>query len=154
MRLALLAVAVSLGACSGSSTPDAGNAVDSGYIDCTNDPRVATYAPGMSVADDAADRSYALMSIQPTPPARGTNTWTVKVTDGTGASVSGLSLGAAAFMPDHGHGSDVVPQVTSNGDGTYAITPLYFFMPGVWRITLSDADGGAHDAQFFFCVEG
>ncbi len=39
-------------------------------------------------------------------------------------------------MPDHGHGTSVNASVTANSDGTYTVAPLYFFMPGVWRINL------------------
>jgi len=60
------------------------------------------------------------------------------------------------FMPDHGRGTSVHAEAASNGDGTYTIVPLYFFMPGVWRITFTNAaDAGPSDsAAFFFCVPG
>jgi len=144
-----------LAGCSGSGTPDAGPA-DSGFVDCASDPRVTAYSPDLSVTDPAGDRQYVLVQSTPAPPSRGNDTWTVKVLSGSGAPLTNLDLSAAAFMPDHGHGSSVVPSVTSNGDGTYAVAPLYFFMPGVWRVTLSDADGGssATSGVWFFCVEG
>ena len=150
----LAALALLVG-CSGSGSTD-GGLPDSGVVDCTSDPRVATYAPNLAVMDPAGNRQYVLVQSSPAPPARGNDTWTVKVLDSSGAPVSDLDLSAAAFMPDHGHGSSVVPTVTSNGDGTYSVTPLYFFMPGVWRVTLSDADGGssATSGVWFFCVEG
>ncbi|MBS2032744.1 MAG: FixH family protein [Deltaproteobacteria bacterium] len=152
--LAPLALVALLG-CSGSGTPDAG-LPDSGVVDCTHDPRVTAYAPNLSVTDPAGNRQYVLVQGSPAPPARGNNTWTVKVLDSSGAPLPDLDLSANTFMPDHGHGSSVVPTVTANGDGTYAVTPLYFFMPGVWRVTVSDADGGssATAGVWFFCVEG
>ena len=142
---------------SGSGDLDAGpGEADSGFVSCASDSRVQAYAPGMSVHDGAGDREYVLTAANPAPPARGTNTWTVKVLDATGQPMPDLQLDAAAFMPEHGHGSDVVPQVGSNGDGTYSVGPLYFFMPGVWRVTLSDSDGGAatESGVFFLCIEG
>ena len=149
----VLAVLLALAGCSGSDAPDAGPA-DSGAVDCANDARVQPFAPGATVGDEAGDRAYVIVQGDPSSPVRGTNTWTVEVKDGSGAALPGLQLDAAAFMPDHGHGSDVVPQVTALGGGSYSVTPLYFFMPGVWRVTLSDADGGGEAGQFFFCIEG
>jgi len=152
-----IAVGLAFVGCSGGvPAPDAGAEPDSGIVSCAGDARVQPYAAGMAVSDPAGDRQYVLVSAQPAPPARGTNTWTVKVLDASGQPMTDLHLDAAAFMPDHGHGSDVVPQVGANGDGTYSVGPLYFFMPGVWRVTLSDADGGtaAQSGVFFLCVEG
>ena len=58
-------------------------------------------------------------------------------------------------MPDMGHGTSIVPSMTSNGDGTYAVQPLYLFMAGVWSITFTRPASGISDsAAFFFCVEG
>jgi hypothetical protein len=154
--LLLLVVAFAVGCSGGSSTPDAGaSPSDAGSVGCETDSRVLAYVPGVSVVDTAGDRTYALEQGSPSPPARGDNTWQVKVTDSSGQPLANLPLGAAAFMPDHGHGSSVVPQVTPNADGTYSVGPLYFFMPGVWRVTLSDVDGGAaQNGVFFFCIEG
>jgi hypothetical protein len=138
--------------------PKATSVVDAGtdVAGCLGDPRVATYAAGMSVTSTSGGLHFTLEKSDPAPPVRGINTWTLHVTDEQGAKVNGLDLRASAFMPDHGHGSSAAPEVTAQADGTYRVTPLYFFMPGVWRITLATVtDAGASDsAQFFFCIEG
>ncbi len=42
---------------------------------------------------------------------------------------------ADATMPTHGgHGMNVLPVVTDNGDGTFTATPFEFHMPGYWVI--------------------
>src|SRR5207253_1721941 len=52
-------------------------------------------------------------------------------------------------------GTSVVPQITPAGDGTYAITPLYLFMAGLWETTINvDAGAGKDVAVFSFCIEG
>jgi len=133
----------------GPQTPDAGD-----LITCQNDPRVMTYAPGLSVTSTSGTRKYVLLSADPNPPARGTDTWSIKITDAAGTSQIGLSVGVLPFMPDHGHGSSVNASVTANSDGTYTVTPLYFFMAGVWRTTFWIGSNQADVGEFFFCVPG
>jgi hypothetical protein len=133
----------------GPSTPDAGD-----LITCQNDPRVMTYTPGLSVTSTSGTRKYVLLSADPNPPARGTDTWSIKITDAAGAMQTGLSVGVLPFMPDHGHGSSVNASVTANADGTYTVTPLYFFMPGVWRTTFWIGSNQADVGEFYFCVPG
>jgi hypothetical protein len=144
-----LALALSA-ACGGSSqsSPDAGDVVN-----CTNDPRVAAYAPNLTVNSTGGGMEFVLVSSDPAPPAKGTDTWALRVTNMSGQPMSGLSLSAVLFMPDHGHFSPVTPQITSNGGGNYTATNLYFFMPGVWRITFSSASP-SDTAVFQFCIPG
>jgi hypothetical protein len=45
--------------------------------------------------------------------------------------------------------------VPGSASGTYLVSPLYFFMPGVWSVTLDVTASGMKDtAVFYFCVEG
>src|SRR6185295_7599560 len=115
-------------------------------------------APALSHASADASLTLELMTADPAPPARGTNSWNVRLTDGSGAPISGVALEVTPFMPDHGHGTSVVPTVTAGDDGTYAIQGLYLFMPGVWRVTFAlDAHANGTDpnvVNFFFCVAG
>ena len=134
----------------GPQPPDAGD-----LITCQNDPRVMNYTPGLSVTSTSGTRKYVLLSSDPAPPARGTDTWGLKITDAAGANQPGLSVGVLPFMPDHGHGSSVNAAVTAKADGTYTVTPLYFFMPGVWRISFSVPPNQMSDVgNFYFCVPG
>lgn len=145
---------VALG-CGGSSTPNPTTPDAGDLITCQNDPRAMTYAPGLSVTSTSGSRKYVLLSANPSPPARGTDTWTIKITDAAGQAQTGLSVSVLPFMPDHGHGTSVNASVTPNSDGTYKVDPLYFFMPGVWRVTFAVPPNQLSDVgEFFFCVPG
>ena len=146
-----LLLALALGAACGGSQSSPADAGD--VINCASDPRVATYAPNLSVNSASGGMKFVLVSSSPAPPAVGVDTWSLRVTDASGQPLSGLSLSAVPFMPDHGHGPSVVPQIASNGGGNYTVSNLYFFMPGVWKITFTSASP-SDTAAFFFCVPG
>jgi hypothetical protein len=59
-------------------------------------------------------------------------------------------------MPDHDHGSPTIVAVNSGADGTYDLSSLNLFMPGVWRITIGGALDSAtdNDVIFNFCILG
>jgi hypothetical protein len=140
-----------------ASADEASDAGGDGYVGCAADPRVATYEPGVFAESQDQTLRVVLDDSEPGPPIVGMNTWTVRVEDAGGAPVTGASMTVAPFMPDHGHGSPLVPTATANSDGSYTISPLYFFMPGVWRvgITVSTSDASLPStADFFFCVGG
>lgn len=63
---------------------------------------------------------------------------------------------ATATMPNHGHGMNVSPVITDNGDGTATATPFQFHMEGWWEISteLTAGDGTVETATFnFYCCE-
>jgi len=136
----LLIIALVLAGC-GSGGSQSGD--DAGVIDCTNDPRVFTYKAGMTIPSASGSLT----------PARGNDIWTMKVTDTSNQPQAALTMTVLPFMPDHGHGTSVDASITNNHDGTYTVSPLYFFMPGVWRVTFSTATP-KDSAVFFFCVPG
>jgi hypothetical protein len=146
-------LAAFFGACGSSTatTPDAGV-----LISCQNDPRAQTYAPNLTVTSDNASLKFVLVQSNPAPPSRGTDEWTLRITNPSGTALDNLAVTVVPFMPDHGHGTSVNATVTANADGTYTANPLYLFMPGVWRITFTTTPpGGASDtAEFFFCIAG
>lgn len=136
-----------LAACSGS-TPDAG------VVGCETNPLAQTYAAGMKQGGDGNKLSFQLVSSDPGPPLRGTNVWELKVLDTANQPVTGATLTVTPFMPEHGHGSQVVPTITADGD-SYKITNLYLFMPGLWKVTIQATNGATTDsAAFTFCVAG
>ena len=153
-RGALLGAGLLALSCGGSSggpntgIPDAGQ-----VIDCSTDARVTAYKPNLTVSSASGALKFQLVQSNPGPPARGTDTWTMMVTDAAGAPMPGLSLSVLPFMPDHGHGTSVDASVTATGGGSYTVAPLYFFMPGVWRTTFTSATP-ADTAVFFFCIPG
>src|SRR5262249_28479379 len=120
-------------------------------VTCQNDPRVDTYVANLTKASPSGQVKVTLVSSDPAPPIRGTNTWTVKVTDVGGNPMATADLVVTPFMPDHGHGTTIKAAITPKGDGTYEIQPLYLFMPGVWRISIGL---GKDTVEFFFCVAG
>jgi len=143
-----LALAAACGGSSQSSPPDGGDVVN-----CANDPRVATYTPNLTVNSTGGGMKFVLLSSDPAPPAKGTDTWTIRVMDAAGQPQPSLSLSVLPFMPDHGHVSPVTPQVTSNGGGNYTVANLFFFMPGVWKTTFT-SPSPSDTAVFFFCIPG
>jgi hypothetical protein len=150
MRRTIEALLIALvAACGkGSSSADAGE-----IIDCSTDPRVMTYQPGMSIPSASKNLDFILVKSDPGPPAKGNDTWTLKVTNTSAQPQPNLGLSVLPFMPDHGHGTSVNASITDNHDGTYTVAPLYFFMPGVWRVTFTSSTP-ADSAVFFFCVPG
>jgi hypothetical protein len=160
--LGLPLAALLLAGCT-SSTGSGGPPADAGVDDasptvtCDADPRVDAYAANLVKASASGALKVTLVSSDPAPPTRGTNAWVVKVEDGGGSPVTGAALEVTPFMPDHGHGSSVRPVVTEQGGGAYGISPLYLFMPGVWRVTIalpSTDAGPGESVAFFFCIAG
>ena len=149
-RPVVLFLLLALAACGGgSSSPDAGEVVN-----CAHDPRVTTYAPNMTVASKANALKVTLVKSDPSPPAKAVNTWNLHVTDAAGAAMPSLTLNVDTLMPDHGHKSTTVPQVTNKGAGDYTVTLLDLFMPGVWHVWFFNGTATTDTADFWFCVQG
>lgn len=152
--------AIALGCGSKEEAPaaveDSGTVVDeASAIRCSDDLRADTYAANLEKAGQGGIYRFVLVGGDPSPPIRGTNTWTVRITDSSGAAVAGSTVEISTFMPDHGHSSSVKPTVTEQPDHSYVITNLYLFMPGLWQITAKATTGSLVDsAVFTFCVQG
>jgi len=146
-----LFLALALGACGGSSQSAPSDAGD--VVDCSTDSRVTAYAQNLTVNSKSNAMKFVLVSSNPAPPAKGTDIWSLRVTDVAGQPLSGLSLSVVPYMPDHGHFSPVTPQVTSNGGGNYTVGNIYFFMPGVWQTTFTSTSP-SDTAVFLFCIPG
>ena len=122
---------------------------------CAKDPRVAVYAVGVEAKSTDGALTVRFLSASPSPPVKGNNTWVVQLLDGQGQPVNGATIATKSFMPDHGHGSSIKPKATAKGaDGTYEITPVNLFMPGVWQITFAVTGPMTDSAVVTFCVEG
>lgn len=154
-------------ACAGAGCSTSSGApvapVDAGpaQVTCQKDTRVDTYVSNFTKASASGKLKVSLTTSDPAPPAVGTNSWTLRVTDGAGAPITNAPITIASFMPDHGHGSSVRAVITPGSDGTYTVAPVYLFMPGVWRVTFAlpggDAGAGAgapEEVAFFFCIAG
>jgi hypothetical protein len=95
-----------------------------------------------------------------------TNIFTLKLLDASGQPVTdatvtlptnnqalGWPYSKDPWMPLHQHGASIIPTVTNNGDGTYAIS-TYFFMPGLWQIYLVAQTPSLTDsAEYAFCLQ-
>src|SRR5262245_35188564 len=103
MRPALLLALGCLAACGSGSH----STVD-GPIDCSAEKRAETFVVGLEHKGDAGKIDFKLMSSDPSPPARGFNTWVVQVNTMTGgvvgSPITGAQLVTTCVMPDHGHG--------------------------------------------------
>lgn len=161
-RLAFLLLAAFAAGC-GSSDDDAGSD-PSTSVSCTSDPRLDAYAGEMEKSGELGALQFRFSDFDPAQPARGNNTFHVQVVDAAGVPLSGdeadpehVSLSVNLLMPDHGHGTSVVPRVTFDA-GSFTLTPLYLFMPGVWRIELDAESGDANTlldrVTLHFCIEG
>ncbi len=155
MRNALILVAaVALWACtssSSSSSSSSGQTGDAGpTVSCDGDPRVDTYVANLAKTSAMGTMKVTLVASDPAPPIVGTNAWTLKVTDASGAAVTS-DVTVATWMPDHGHTASVKPSPAAQPDGSWKVGNLVFFMGGVWRITITHA---GDSVQYFFCVDG
>jgi hypothetical protein len=152
----VLAVAFALTACTNKN--DAAPPADAGgadLISCSTDVRAQVYTANMVQMGAAGTFKFVLVQADPSPPSKGTNVWSLRVTDASQNAVSGATIDVVPFMPDHGHGTSVTPVVTPAADGGYTISSLYLFMPGIWRVTINVESGAVKDsAMFFFCIEG
>src|SRR4051812_20221326 len=138
-------------ACGGGS---GGSDADSGVVNCAGDPRVLAYAPNVTVTSVGTHMKYALVSSTPAPPARGLDDWTLRITDSAGQPLTTVPLAILTLMPEHGHGSPTIPQISNQGGGNYKVSQLNLFMPGIWRITFFPSNASSDTAEFWFCVQG
>ena len=146
----LLLMALAMPCCGGGHHASA--SPTSPLLGCEGVAGLDTYAANLSTAGSAGLFTFVLQSATPAPPHQGNNSWQLQVRDPQGKAVTGLSLTVKPFMPQHGHGSSVVPTVTASGDG-YQITNLYLFMSGAWAITLTATQGDRSDVGVFnLCI--
>jgi hypothetical protein len=161
VSLALLACFAA--ACSSSTdgkttTTDTGGDPDVAPSFCDSDPRAQTFTPGLLQKGKSSLLEAKLLTIDPSRPSKGDNAWTIQLLTVDGEKpIDGATLTIKPFMPDHGHGSAIVPLVTPTGsDGKYAITRLNLFMPGLWQITINAEAPGATPTTdaivYSFCV--
>ncbi len=147
MRLPTLsALCLWLGCSAPPPVEDAGSSAA-----CERDGRVTAWTPALALTA-ASGAKLTVLGAEPATPARGNNRWQVLLEDGSGAPLSAAAVAVEAFMPDHGHASPSQVSVTPGATaGSYALSPLYFFMPGVWRVTVT---AGAERFVLFLCIPG
>jgi hypothetical protein len=159
-RLAAAATIAFMAHLAGCGGGGEGSSADGDTVSCTADPRLDSYAGELAKSGERGVLSFRFSDLEPAPPARGNNTFHVQVNDIAGSAMQ-VDLAVDLRMPDHGHGTSVEPSVTADdAPGRYTLSPLYLFMPGVWRIELEAYAAGAEDdvaidsVTLHFCIEG
>jgi len=140
-------------ACSSSSS--SGNQAAPAPSLCATDARAQTYTAGMEQKGSAGALSVKLDDINPNPVIKGNNDWKIHVVDANGTPVSGATITVKPYMPDHGHGSSITPQVAAGSDaGSYDVSLLNLFMPGIWTVTfdVTTQENVTDSSVFTFCV--
>lgn len=131
-------------------------------VSCSTDPRVSAFALNLEKATQRGLFKVRIVSADPAPPAKGLNTWAVRVLQPSGAAASSPELTLHReqdtpdpSMPDHGHGSLTSAAVERRSNGDFGVEPLDLFMPGVWRVGFDVSAGQQRDTVFFFfCIPG
>jgi hypothetical protein len=172
IALALLAVVPVLVACSGddgggsattttttttTATTTSTTTTTTKASVCGDDARATPYADGLRATSKDGAVAVRFVRADPKPPAKGENAFTVAVEDGAGAALADATVAVIPFMPDHGHGASTAPVVAAGATpGTYEVTAVDLFMPGIWQLTfrVTPAGGAAHDVVFTLCVDG
>ena len=115
---------------------------DSGPAELTNFTTTATTDGGSFVATYVTDPdpipSDDYFSV----------TLSALAADGTTA-LTAASVEINAEMTAHGHGMNVTPEVTDNGDGTFTATPFLFHMSGHWTILFAITADGVTEKGYF-----
>ena len=150
LSIALLGLLSTTVACSSDAAPEA---ADAGF-NCELDGRGEAFTAGMSKTG-AAGYEFILVDAVPSPPGKGDNAWTVRLNDPDSVAVEGPPT-VRLIMPDHGHGTPIIPVVTAVEDGAFSVTPLNLWMPGLWEITLEirSDDAVLDESTFRFCIDG
>jgi hypothetical protein len=158
LSIAVVAGGLLLAACSSGSEPATGSSSGSSgafqTTACDQDTRKDVYTAGL--AKQAAGLTVKILESTPSPPQKGTNTMTLEIDDAAGVPLDGATVAVTPWMPDHAHGSALTPVVAPLGGGKYAVTKIYYPMPGLWQVTVSVQLPGAaaREVVFNFCFEG
>ncbi|NNB84763.1 hypothetical protein HJC10_09300 [Corallococcus exiguus] len=107
-----------------SSAPDAGS--DAGQVSA---------ATTVGTAASASGRLRVEILSSMTPLRRGVQVFQVRITDAvSGKPVPGVVLSVQPWMPAMGHGISEVPRVTAREPGSFEVSDVDLFMPGVWEL--------------------
>ena len=152
MHRVVLASSLALVACSSGGGDNTG---DDATYDCTMEDRDDDFVVGLEKVG-AAGVHFKLMESVPAPPSRGDNMWRVQVIGTTGAGLTGMGLEVVPFMPDHRHGTSIVPTITESTTvtGEYVADPVNLWMPGLWQTTVRTTTAPVDSVIFSFCIPG
>lgn len=103
-----------------------------------------TQAPGGPLvhAVSTSGRFSLDLYTVPQPPVRGKIDARLDLRLQDGSAATGLTPTITPWMPQHGHGSSVVPMVVETDGGNYDVNDLYLPMEGLWQLrTAIDGHG-------------
>ena len=132
-----------------------GHGDDDTSYNCAAEDRDDDFVVGLTKVGQSNKLSFKLLSATPAPPARGDNTWIVEISSvASGAPMTGVSMVATPFMPDHQHGTSIDVVVTPQAEtGQYELAPVNLWMPGLWQTTIEAQAGADTDKVVFaFCI--
>lgn len=152
MACGLLAVA--LPACGSDGASSSSGSYGQSASACEEDTRKDVYVAGMQ--KQASAFSVKILESTPAPPAKSQNKLMLQLLTADGQPLPKATIAVTPYMPDHAHGSAVMPIVTDNGDGTYLVDKIYYPMAGLWRltITVTPPNASPQDVAFQFCLDG
>jgi hypothetical protein len=108
------------------------------FAACGDDATMPPQGFGTSPLTRAQGQSLGVaLFTSPQPPERGALEGRLVLTDSKGDRVEGVNVTVTPWMPEHGHGSSVMPTVDSDGSGGFIISNLYLAMPGTWQLRVS-----------------
>lgn len=121
-------------------------------VNCDVETRADTFVVGLEKTGQQL--TFRLLAVEPSPPARGDNKWTVQIESSTGP-VTSAALRVTPFMPDHGHGTSIPVGVTALPEpGQYELMPINLWMPALWETTISATSPTSDSAVFRVCIPG
>jgi hypothetical protein len=123
-------------------------------IDCSNVSGVDTFVDGLEKIGSNKLVDFRLLSIDPSPPTRGDNTWRISMETGSPlAPIDGANISVSSRMPEYDLDSPVNPIVTPTSTlGEYEIEPVNLWMPGTWEVTIDVSGPQSDHAAYRFCV--
>ncbi len=147
---------VCLGLCSLVLCACASAGTTQASLDCTEDPSLADFSGQSWATSGAGTFKLRIAAASPNTPTKGDNSWTLELSDVTGAPLSDVNLQVTPFMPQHGHGTGVKAIVTPSVEpGRFVVTPVNLWMPGLWEVRLTVEHGAAVDHIVLnACIEG
>jgi hypothetical protein len=89
------------------------------------------------LASAQGQRLSVAVFTAPQPPERGEVMGRLVFTDPAGAMTDGVAVTVTPWMPEHGHGTSVMPTVEPDGAGGFLISNLYLAMPGTWQLRVN-----------------
>jgi len=122
-----------------------------------SDVAYESYASGLTGSGEQGHFKIELLDAMPAPPGRGSNGWTIKITDEAGQALPSATIDKVfPFMPAHGHSTGVTPVIGDvDAEGKATVDDIDFMMAGVWTVTFTVSDGTTSDEIVFaFCIDG